>query len=229
MATIQSVSDRLTDLFSKSRSLSFGKHEIIIRADDIPQGVYYLEKGFVKMNSVLTDGQEITLNIFKTGSYFPMMWALSDLPNTYYFQTMSPSVLRRVPKDAFLKFMKSNPDVLHELTNRILIGVNGLLFNINHILSGDSYHRIIAAVLMFAKRFGEKSSTGKTVITIPLIHQDLADVAAITRETASINIKKLENRGLISQTTRFLTVPDLKKLEAESEVENQEISSAPSL
>jgi CRP-like cAMP-binding protein len=225
----KSISERLTNLFSASHVITFTKHETIIKADDDPQGVYYLEKGFVKMNSILADGREITLNIFKPGSYFPMMWAISNLPNTYYFQTMTPVVVRRISQNVFFEFVTKNPDVLLDITNRILVGVNGLLFNINHILSGDSRHRIMAALLMFAKRFGEASPSGKITITLPLTHQDIADVAAITRETASIHIKQLENQGLISQKSHLLTILNMQKLEAELDSEQEELSPEPSL
>jgi CRP-like cAMP-binding protein len=229
MPTPSSASQRLENLFSTCHAITFIKHETIIRADDDPQGVYYLEKGFVKMNSVLADGREITLNIFKPGSYFPMMWAISNLPNTYYFQTMTPVVIRRISKDTFFDFITKNPDILLDVTSRILIGVNGLLFNINHILSGDSRHRIMAALLMFAKRFGEASPSGKITITLPLTHQDIADVAAITRETTSIHIKQLENQGLISQNSHLFTILNLQKLEAELNSEQEELSPEPSL
>ncbi|OGD09885.1 hypothetical protein A2397_06190 [Candidatus Amesbacteria bacterium RIFOXYB1_FULL_44_23] len=223
MVTNKTSSDRLIKLFATAYPLTFSKNETIIRADDTPQGVYYLAKGFVKMNSQLFDGREITLNIFRPGSYFPMMWAISDLPNVYNFQAMTSVELRRISQADFLEFVKSHPNDLLEISRRILVGVNGLLFNINHILSGDSYHRMIAAIMMLAKRFGEKDAKGKTYIAIPLTHQDLANVAAITRETASVNLKKLESRGLISQKSHFFTISDIKLLETESNIENPEL------
>jgi CRP/FNR family transcriptional regulator, cyclic AMP receptor protein len=220
---------QLTDLLTKFNPRSFAKHETILSADDTPPGVYYLTKGYIKMNSILSDGREITLNIFKPGTYFPMMWALSDLPNTYYFQAMTPGQLFCIPKGTFRKFIQDNPDILFDFTNRILIGLNGLLFNINNILSGQAYHRIVSAILLLAKRFGDQTSSGEISITLPLTHQDLADIAAITRETASINIKLLENQGLISQKNRHLTIPNLHKLEAVADVVDPNTLALPSL
>jgi CRP/FNR family transcriptional regulator, cyclic AMP receptor protein len=229
MTTPNTISDKLKLLFSNSQSETFSKREIILASDDMPHGVYYLAKGFVKMNSTLADGREITLNIFKPGTYFPMMWALSNLPNTYYFQAITKTELNRISKDVFVKFMNSNPDVLFEFTNRILIGLDGLLFNINNILSGQAYHRIVSAILMLSKRFGEKDASGQVIITLPITHQDLADIAAITRETASINIKQLENLGLISQKNRKLSIPNLQKLEAEANITSSDTLTLPSL
>src|SRR3989344_5334849 len=43
----------------------YRKGEIIIRAEDEPQGVFYLEEGFVKKYIISRKGDELTLNIFK--------------------------------------------------------------------------------------------------------------------------------------------------------------------
>lgn len=213
----------LDDFFSDSHLYNFARGEIVINPGQTPQGVYYLEEGFIKMNSVLPDGREITVNIFKPGSCFPLMWAFSDLPNTYSFQAMSQVSVKRTGKPAFQKFIRDNPEILFDLTNRLLIGLHGLLYNINHILSGDAYHRMIAAILMFSRRFGTVTPKGTTLINLKITHQDLADVAAITRETASINIKKLEKNGLISQKNRQIEIKNLLKLEEEIDIDNQDL------
>lgn len=212
----------IDDFFSQYPVLGYEKDQILIHADDIPSGVFYIKSGFVKMSAVLATGREITLTIFKPGAYFPMIWAITNLTDTYYYKTVTPTQLQRAPRDVLLDFIKKNPDALFELTKRILRGVKGLLINIEHQLSGDSYHRVIAALILSTKRFGVKGKKNNVVIQLPLTHQEIADTAGITRETVSLAIGKLEKKGIISYKRHTLLINNLEALNKESTLYEEE-------
>lgn len=207
-----SVSKKLIKFFSKYKPVSYKKGEILIRAGESPGGIFYLAKGFIKMNALFEDGRELTLNIYKSGSYFPMFWALTGIPNTFYFQAITDAQLLLAPKEKILIFIQKNPDALLELTTRILTGVNILLNNIEYILSGSSSNRVAAAILLCARRFGENLD-GEMTIKVPLIHQDVANLAGITRETTSLVISELQKQEIITRKGRFLIVLNMKRLE----------------
>ncbi len=209
---LRTTSEKLREFFSSSKILTYKRGEIILRSDDSPQGIIFLEDGYVKMNTIFPDGRELTLNIFKPQTYFPMTWAIADIPNTYFYQAMTNLKIRRMPKNLFLEFMDKNPDVLRELTTRILIGLDGLLTNIRYILSGSSRYRVAAAILLCARRFGKKTGANSVSVMLPLTHQDIGNIAGITRETATIAIDKLQKQGLITHHYRHLIVNKFDEL-----------------
>lgn len=209
------ASEKLKKFFSKFKLIEYKKGEVILRAEEIPQGAFYILSGYVKMISLLVDGRELMLNIFKPGSFFPMMWAIANIENSYFFYAITNVTLRRIPKNDLAIFIKKNPDVLFDLTNRILIGLNGLITNIEHILSGDAYNRVISALFILAKRFGEKTEKNKIIIKLPVTHQDIANIAAITRETASITMKKIERKNIISKWKGLIVINNITKLKKE--------------
>ena len=215
---------KIRELFSKGVEMRYQKGEVILRSGDIPQGVYYVVKGNVKMDVIFENGKELTINIFKPGSYFPAMWAISNIFNNNNFISINEVTLRRLSRDDFLRILDKDPRVLMEFTKRLLVGLSGLITNIEYLLFGNAYSRIVAAIILIAKRFGNSlDKTGnKILITIPLTHQDLANLTAITRESASIVIGKLKKQNLISVKTKLLVVNDLQRLTKESEVEVQE-------
>ena len=208
----------LDEFFSTYPVLRYDKDQIIIHADDMPSGIFYIKSGFVKMSSILENGREITLNIFKAGAYFPMIWAITNLPNTYYYKTVTATEFQRVPRDVVIEFVKKNPDELFELMARILRGMKGLLVNMEHQLSGDSYHRVIAALILAAKRFGTKIKNDKVLIKLPLTHQNIADESGMTRETASLAMKKLAEKKFITYKGRTLLINDMNELIKESTI-----------
>ena len=200
----------------KYKKVSYRKGEYVIQAEEEPAGIFYLKKGFVKMNSIFENGSELTLNIFKPGSFFPMTWALGETNNTYFYQAMIDTQVLKAPKEKVLEFVKNNTDIFYDLVKRILVGFDGLLHNTQHLLYGNSESRVASAILIGAKRFGKVYKNGNVEIKLPLTHQDIAGLAGITRETTTLALKKLRKKGIITQQVRKFIVKDMDELEKKS-------------
>lgn len=218
-------SNQLRDLFLKRPVMKFKKRETLIRADDDPAGVYLLEEGFVKMNSVSPDGLDLTLNIFKPGSFFPVIWAIGDIINTYNFQAMTEIKVYKANKNEVINLLQANPEILYDLTKRIIRGLDGVTSNIQHLLFGNSLNRVSSALLICVKRFGEKQGDGRVIIKLPLTHQDIADIAGLARETTSLAIELLQKRQILFQDNHEFIINDLNQLENESSAKFSELES----
>ena len=206
----------LEAFFGRFKPLKFRKREIILEAEEEPEGVFFIKSGYVRSYSISEEGREFTLNIYKPGTYFPATWALAEVPNTYFFEAMTTVELAKAPKEELIGFLRTNPEMLMDLTRRLLVGLNGLLVRIEHLLSKDAYHKVASALFMAGRRFGRKDGKGKIVVELPLTHQDIADLSYLTRETTSLEMKKLEKKGLVAKRKRLLVIKDMGKLKKES-------------
>lgn len=169
------------------------KGEVLIRGGEEPKGIYLLESGIIKMSTFLKDGTEITFNFFKPGSFFPMIWAIAQAPNIYNFQAVTESTVYRVSENEVFDFLEKNNQVYKDLVKRILSGFDSLLGSFPYLLSGSSSKRVAAAILFLARRFGEKSKEG-LMLKIKIRHEDLAGMAALSRETVSLAVEKLQKK-----------------------------------
>lgn len=147
-----------------------------------------------------------------------MIWAFNASPNKYYIEAMAAVELQTAPRDEFVKFTKANGDVLFEITSRILIRLGGLLTRMEYMVFGNAGNKVASIISICAERFGHKNAEGKTVIGVPLTHRDIANLIGIARETVSIEVKKLENEGIIGYNGRHLFIKDSKKLRAKSKL-----------
>jgi CRP-like cAMP-binding protein len=206
------MDDSINKFFTKYTPLRFKKGDTIIQAEDDPSGVYFLLEGHVKMNSIFENGSELTLNIFKPGTFFPMTWVIGDLKNTYFFQAMDNVSVYKAPKKEVVDFIRENPDILYDLTKRILIGMDGLIYNTQHLLFTGAKERVVTALLISAKRFGKTNGNGHITIDLRLTHQDIANMAGLTRETTSNVISQLEKEGYITQGKHEFTINDIEAL-----------------
>lgn len=212
------VGKELKKYFSQFKLLSFKKNEIILRSEDEIRDIYYVKSGYVRMFTVFEDGRELTLNIFKPGSFFPMVLVMADIKNYYYFQTMTSVDLYRAGRELVLDFVKKNPEVFYDLTRRISIGLMALTTNIEHLFYGSADSRIISVLFLLAARFGEKTKNGRVVINLPLTHQAIASMIGITRETATGTLNKLLKKGLVNYQKRLFVIVNIERLRREAKI-----------
>lgn len=211
--------ETLKGLFSQSPILVYGKDQLIIHANDIPSGIFYIQKGFIKKTAIHETGREITLRLYRKHSIFPLIWAFTGSDH-YYYRTVTPVELQKVSRDFFVSFLQSHPKILFELTKQILIQDNELLTNIAHQLSGDSYHRVVAAVALCMRRFGTTKKHNNLVITLPLTHKDIADITGLTRESVSVVMMKLKKKRIITSFDHSICIKDMDALTAESTLDS---------
>ncbi|MBP9798453.1 Crp/Fnr family transcriptional regulator [Candidatus Woesebacteria bacterium] len=207
-----SIQKKLDTFFFQFTHKKYTKGEILIRADENPSGVLYLTKGHVKVYCISEKGDEIILNSFQPISFFPMSWAINDVPNSYFYEALDEVSLYQAPKNEVLTFLKKNPDVLFDLLRRVFIGVDGILMRMTYLMGGNAYSRLIAEIIIAAKRFGTHDDLG-TVVNIS--EKDLALQTGLTRETVSREMGVLKKKGLVSFNKKVLKVFDMKHLTAE--------------
>ena len=141
-----------------------------------------------------------------------MSWALNQTSNTYFFEAATPLHIYKAPREDVVQFMQANPDVVFDLMQRVYKGIEGLLTRITYLMAGSAYGRVIAELLIQARRFGVPH--GKSVV-ISISESQLASYTGMTRETISREISVLKRKGLVTFEKSRVTVIDLGLLELE--------------
>ena len=129
----------------------YKKGEMLIRADDDPQGIFCLTKGYVRQYTISKSGNELSLHILKPISYFPMVWAINGTPNVYFFEALTPVEVGRAPKEQVVNFIKDKPSLLFELMSELLEDYAETLTRVEHLVFSDAYRRVISILLYIAK------------------------------------------------------------------------------
>jgi CRP/FNR family transcriptional regulator len=141
-----------------------------------------------------------------------MMWAVADIPNKYYFDTLTEAKLWRAPRDKVLEFIKGDQEVLYDLVIRLFAGMAGTLERLEHLTLTDARKKVIHSLIICTHRFGQPSSDG-TIINLPLKQDTLASIAGTTKETLNREISKLKKAGILDYQGNLLLIRNPEELE----------------
>lgn len=205
------IQKKLDSFFCRFKKQQYKKGEVLLRASENPQGVFYLKSGTVKQYAISQKGEELVVNIFKAPSFFPLSWALHNTPNQYFYEANSTVEVYRAPGEETIEFLKTNPDVLFDLVKRIYKGLDGFFERIVHLMTGNAYERLVSELILYAKRFNRQ----KENIAIGISENSLAAQTGMTRETISREMKTLKQKGLVKGSGAQLTIVNLPMLEKE--------------
>jgi CRP/FNR family transcriptional regulator, anaerobic regulatory protein len=202
---------KVADFFSSYKSVLYKKGEVIIRSDEEIREIFYLKSGSVKMSVFSEEGREVILHIFKPLAFFPMMISLNSSENNYSFEAVDDVEVLVAPASDVVSFVKAEPEVLFDLASRFSSALIGLSRRIEEMTTLDAYTRIVSLFVYLAEKFGEKNEDGVR-ISLMLNHQDIASWIGIQRETASRQIEKLQQKGLLMNKDHYFIIPSLDQL-----------------
>ncbi len=187
---------------------------MLLSEDDEPQDIFCLLKGYVRKFYLFESGSELTLKIVSPFAYFPTSSIVGENLNPFCYETMTNCTIVKIPKEKMVNYVKNKPELMTELTRRLLIEYSEHLDRMEELVFGGAYQKVVSVLLYLADHFGEKS---RKIIIVPIkfTHQDIASLAGITRETASISMKKLKDKKIIYYYNSLVTVLSVNKLKRE--------------
>jgi CRP/FNR family cyclic AMP-dependent transcriptional regulator len=213
----EAVATKVEDFFSRYTLRTLEAGEILVQAGDDPQGIFYLLSGRVRQYDISEHGNELVLNTFKPGAFFPVAWALNKAPNAYFFDALTPVTFRSAPAEEVIAFLKENPDVLLDLLARVYRGTDGILRRLAYMIAGGAHRRSLFELYIASQRFGKHHSDGS--ITIAMHEGELAHSAGLSRETLSRELQALKKSGVVHITRKEIIIQDLNALERELSLE----------
>ena len=206
------IEQKLIEFFEKYRLIEYKKGDVIFRPGDDFYSVSFVKDGYVRLFTQTKQGKEITINLFKPVFYLSLMFASNHKENNYFFEAITDVTLWKAPVEDVRLFLRNDPEVLEWLNDKLLKTLDEVLTNVGETTSGDSYSKVISIINSLASKFGKEDTDGIT-IDFQTTHRVIASLAGISRETASLQIKKMENEGLLKQQNRRIVIPDIQKLQ----------------
>jgi CRP-like cAMP-binding protein len=204
----------LHSLFETSKSAQFSAGEIIARAEDEPKAIYLICSGFVRVYSINARGEEYLHIVYKSGELFPLISLTGKKQRGVYYEALDSAVVQKILVDDLLAAIKTDPQLSSELMFQILEQFNVYIDRVDNLEYKFGRERLVYRILFLASRFGRKNPRGLT-IDLPITQKVLGSSINLSRETVARELRRLEDRGLVTYEDRKILILDLEALAAE--------------
>lgn len=202
----QRIVDVFTEFISDYPSQTFKKGETILLKNEKPTAVYIIESGLVKTYTITSSGYERVITIDRRGEDFPIGFATGLLDSSqFFYEAFTKCTIRLVPREKYLQHITTNMQSMykqHVRTTSLLIST---LSRVQALEQPTAGRKIAYTLLYVASRFGVILRPTKQ-LRISITQQEIANSLGLSRETANVELKKLETLKLISHSRKSYTL-----------------------
>ncbi len=174
--------------------------DIIVFEGDLPEALYFVGSGAVKMFRTSAEGKEQVLNIVRPGDSFNDVPAFDGGPNLASAQAMGPVTLYGIPKHALDVFLQDHPQVAVSIANVLAAQVRHLVSLVEDLSFRPVVGRVAKVLLEYA---GDGTSPGQR-----LTQQDMAAIVGTARDVVGRSLKALQSDGVIKIDRHRIVVTD---------------------
>lgn len=182
---------------------TYKKGETILLKGDEPKHLYIIESGFVKTYTITARGDERLVSIDRRGEDFPVGYAFHLIDTSqFFYEAFTRCTIRLVPRDQYLAHLHSNVDSMYKRQVSMTMLLLSTLSRVHALEQSNASDKIAYTLLYMAEQLGVILRPYATRLKISVTQQQIADSLGLTRETASIELRKLEMMKLIAHSRK---------------------------
>ena len=176
----------------------FSKGEIIISAGEITDTLLAIREGHCKISSIDDEGNEHMLWIAGRYDIIPTEQLFTPhRPVQFFYTALTDGDAYEINKADFIAQAKNNVELMTEIATSMSNHYDDLLSRVSSIGRTNVREKLIATLRYVAGRFSAQRSVDLYQLGLRLTHQDIAQMIGSTRETTSLELKKLHAEGFI--------------------------------
>ena len=180
---------------------------------DVPEGVFLLGTGRVKLFSTAMQGKVFITKIARPGELLGLNAALLGKPYLVSAEVVEPSRINFISRAAFLRFLDRSPrvarDAIQQLSAKYYDAQRALR---PRGLSQSGREKLARLLVEWAEQGGSPADAGEIWLRVYLTHEEIAQMIGSSRETVTRTFSDLTRRGVIEGRREALRVLDLAAL-----------------
>lgn len=190
-------------LFENAAGRKYPKNQLIFYQGDPLSSICLIKSGYIKAYTILDSGDMRTLFLLGPGDVFPIAFSIDLNWDTYslryFYQALADVELLTIPKDHFKNAVESQPDITLIYLAYMAATNEAIITQLEMLKTKGAINKVAHLLPYLVKKLGAPIDSRRYKLLIKVSHQEIADLTGLTRETATQQIKKLENDGVISQ------------------------------
>lgn len=201
----------LETLSQKRPVVSYKKKEMLFHEEDLPQYLFFINKGKVKTYKTHDDGKEYITGLYSSGEFFGYFPLLESSNYSDSALALEECEILKIPKEDFLSLVYKNRDVAGKFIKMLCNHIGQKEEQLLRLAYDTVRKKVAIALLHLAERFPK--TQGKN-IKITMSREDLAGMAGTASETVIRTLSEFKEEKLIEMEGRDILLLNFKGLEA---------------
>lgn len=195
-------------------TVKFAKGETIFHQEEIPTHVYGIKNGVVRAYNLMASGDEQTIALEINDDIVPLCWIFSTTNKAlFYYQAYTDCELYVIDKRIFEEELLSSGNFTRAMLSRQMRSYIGSMLQVDAVEKTKASVKLLYTFRYLCLQYGRDVMTDRVKIYVPFTQQELANIMGLTRETTTLEVKKLKEQKILSERKKYYTV-DTSKLNA---------------
>ncbi|MCX8092649.1 MAG: Crp/Fnr family transcriptional regulator [Candidatus Goldbacteria bacterium] len=192
---LRRISDYVKENFYKKGQIVFNEGE---KGDTL----HIIVKGRVKITKYTQQGKIKILAILNEKDNFGEMALLTDEARTATVETIDDVITLSIARQEFMDILKTEPSISLQIIKTLCHRLAKADRDLKNFIAGNAKVRISCVLLDFKDENN----------TVKLTHQEIADIAGLTRETTTRILNDFADNNIIETRSRKINIINLEKL-----------------
>ncbi|HNR19290.1 MAG TPA: response regulator [Bacteroidia bacterium] len=201
--------DALKKFTEGKKTKFFRKKEHVYREGDIPRGLFYLNKGKLKVYKVHEYGKELIISLLNEGDFFGYTSLLEEHDYNESVQAIEDVEIVFIPKEDFVEQIFNNREISKKFVQLLTHNVTEKQNQLLNLAYSSVRKRVASALLLLQKRF--KKTESQSPYSMSFSREDLASIAGTATESLIRTLSDFKDEKLIEiKEGKIVLINDVK-------------------
>jgi CRP-like cAMP-binding protein len=193
-------------------ALQAGKH--VWRQGDLQSGIYLIEAGRIRSYYAAPSGREVTLAYWFEGNFVggPDLFGIG--PHMWSSVAVEPCALVFLPGAALREIALTSPTIAVALLDALAFKAR-CYSAMAQMLGTRSVTERLQRVLIFLGNVYGEARGAEILIGMPFTHADLANLIGATRQWVTVQLSRMQERGIIRYDRGRIVILNARALDLE--------------
>ncbi len=196
----------------RERVLEVG--ELVWRQGDVQTGIYLINSGRIRSYYAAPSGREVTLAYWFAGNFVGGPDLFGAGPHMWSSSAIERSELTFLPGPSLRKLALESPTLAVALLDALAFKAR-CYSAMAQMLGTRSVTERLQRLLIFLSRIYGTQHGREVVIGLPFTHGDLANLIGATRQWVTVQLARMQARGIIKYHRGLISIQNLPALDLE--------------
>lgn len=191
---------------------SYRSGDFVFSQGEPGDALFFVVAGRVKISVIASDGREKIIKVMEAGNVFGEVVLFDPGPYPASAQAMDDCQVGALRNEDLYGLLRSQVDLAISLLQLLAKRLKMTQRQLQDLALRDVYTRVAQLLLELAEGEGVKLPCGAVQLTLRLTREELAQMAATSRETLTRMLSELRQQGIIKVDRNQVVVPSLPRL-----------------